>query len=291
MSLSLRKLPIKRAFTGLAGSVFAKVRVVPPQAPQPPTPKPILVHFCFNQEAGETKPTRCNCHFHITKDQAYEFVDAGQAHFLLVRNPKTPKPTKHHRAIVARQTLMDGKSLFALAAPLKPDRREAKHDSIKAGIFRDARRVLQKLLAAGAISPEEAGMSDGDLENVFEHPEAFLERISSGKRLRKAWAAVVEHWWNNLLGLHRLNMEAGQYMKGADRSTGLLVSGGYDSTKISDVDAARETDDGSVPAANHRPSFWNGAWDYSSGARPDVDQSDQDRADWTAIAHSREDTE
>ena len=130
-----RKLPAKRAFPGLTGSSLVRVRAVSPQAPQPPTKKPILVHFCFNQEAGETKPPRCNCHVHVTEAQAYEFIDAGRAHFLLVRNPKTPKLTKNHRAIVVQRHTVDGQTLYALAALLKADRRDARYAAIKAQTY------------------------------------------------------------------------------------------------------------------------------------------------------------
>lgn len=148
---------------------------------------------------------------------------------------------------------------------MKPDRRDARHAAIKIQIRLDARRILQELLAAGALSQQEAKMSDADLETLFQSPEPFLERIASRKRLRDAFAAVATHWWNNILGFHRLHAEAGQFMSGADRGTGLLESGGYDPSKISLVDAARETDDGRVAAANFRPAYWNGGWATTSG--------------------------
>jgi hypothetical protein len=267
-SAHARQLPVKRLFNGLQGSAFATLKVVPAQAPQPPTKKPILIHFCFDQEAGETKPVRCNCHVRITKDQAYEIVDAGRAQFLLVKNPRTDKLTKFHRAIVVQQHTVDGQTLFALAEPVKPDRRDAKHAAIKTEIMRDARRILQKLFAASAISPEDAVMSDVDLAQVFEHPESFLEKIAGRKRLKKSFTLIVEHWYNNILGFHRLNVEAGEFMKDADRTSGLLVSGGYDTEKIGKVDGARVTDTGRVPAAGFRKAYWNGGWVSSAGTRP-----------------------
>ena len=93
-------------------------------------------------------------------------------------------------------------------------------------------------------------------------------------------AAVVMHWWNNILGFHRLNAEAGQFMKGADRGTGVLVCGGYDPTTIDVVDGARETDDGRVAVANHRATFWCNAWDSSTGVDPrsDGDEDENDQA-------------
>jgi hypothetical protein len=267
-SAHARKFPVKRAFTGLAGSAFATLKVVPAQAPQPPTKKPILVHFCFNQEAGEMKPDRCKCHVRITKEQAYQFIDAGSAQFLLVKNPRTDKLTKFHRAIVAQQRTVDGQTLFALAEPVKPDRRDAKHAAIKIEIMRDARRVLHKLFAASVISQEDAAMSDADLVHLLGKPEPFLEKIAASKRLQKSFMSVVGHWYNNILGFHRLNMEAGEFMTGADRTSGLLVSGGYDAEKIDKVDGARVTDTGRVPAAGFRKAYWNGGWVSSAGTRP-----------------------
>jgi hypothetical protein len=269
LSSHARKLPALRAFTGLAGSPFSNLHVVPPQAPQPSPAKCIKVHFCFDQGAGETKPDRCKCTVHFTKEEAYEAVDAGRASFLLVKNPKTPKLTKNHRAIVVHQQTVDGQSLFALAAPVKPNHRDTRHEAIKDQVRQDARRILQKLLAVGAISPQDAQMTDADLEAIFQKPESFLERICARKRLRDAFAEVVTHWWNNLLGYHKLNLEAGQFMTHADRGAGELVTGGYDSTKLGEVEGARETNTGRVKTANFRKAYWNGGWTSSADTGPE----------------------
>jgi len=269
LSSHARKLPALRAFTGLSGSAFSTLRVVPPQAPQPPAKKAVLVHTCFDQQIGDIKPDRCKCSAHFTKAEAYEAVDAGRASFLLVKNPKTPKLTKNHRAIVVHQQTVDGQTLFALASPLKPNRRDMRHEAIKNKVRQDARRILQKLLSVGAISPQDAQMTDTDLEAIFQKPESFLEWISARKRLRDAFAAVVELWWNNILGYHRLHAEAGQFMSDADRGAGVLVTGGYDATKLAEVDGARETDTGRVLTANFRKQYWNGGWTSSVGTGPE----------------------
>ena len=65
-------------------------------------------------------------------------------------------------------------------------------------------------------------------------------------------------------------------MDWADASAGLVVTGGYDSAKLGIVDGAHMTDTGRVSVANHRASFWNGSWDFSTGTRPKVDQDEGD---------------
>jgi len=193
LSSHARKLPALRAFTGLAGSSFSKLHVVPPRAPQPSPAKCIKVHFCFDQGAGETKPDRCKCSVHFTKEEAYEAVDAGRASFLLVKNPRTPKLTKNHRAIVVHQHTVDGQALFAVASPVKPDRRDVRHEAIKNKVRQDARRILQKLLSVGAISPQDAQMTDTDLEAIFQKspPASGCET-----RSRPSWSTGGTTFWD-----------------------------------------------------------------------------------------------
>ena len=271
-----KRTPAKRAFVGMAGSPLAAVQSARAQAvPQNPV-KGILVHFCFNQESGESKPNRCGCVLRITKEQAYELIDAGRAHFLLVKNPKTDKLTKYHRAIVVRQTVVDGQTLYAMEKPVKVGSREKKHQYIRTSILLDARRILQKAFAAGVISQHESKISDVDLEATLEDSEKMLARLSCHKPLQGKWRLVVFHWYNNILGFQHLNVEAQKFLKWADESAGIAVTGGYDSAKLGLVDGAHMTDDGRVSVANHRASFWNGSWDYSTGARPKVDQDEGD---------------
>jgi hypothetical protein len=83
-------------------------------------------------------------------------------------------------------------------------------------------------------------------------------------------------WWGNILGFHRLSENAGHFMQSADRGTGLPITvrlkrGEKLSNKLELICGASETDDGRVAVANHRPSLWNGAWDYSTGTDPNAD--------------------
>jgi hypothetical protein len=289
-----RKAPAKRLFVGGAGSPLAAVSaaLMPVQAPPKDAVKPtVLVHFCFNQEAGESKPSRCNCAFRVSQEKAYELIDAGRAHFLLVRNPKTDKLTKFHRAIVMLPRKgLDGQTYFALAAPLKPDTREAKHKVIRNSIRLKAKRVLQKAFSAGVISQQESQIGDADLEKALENPEPTSARLSSHKRLHSLWSEAVRHWWNNILGFHHLSLDTAKFLTDADRGAGLSVTGGYDSAKIDIVTGARETDDGRVAAANFRVGYWNEGWVSSVGTSAKVDEDEGEQAERIEQEHSQEDS-
>jgi hypothetical protein len=274
--MTTRKLP-KRAFAGLLGSSFSSVSDITPQAkPKNPRTELVLVHFCFDQERSESKPGRCSCALRVSKDRSYELVDAKQADFLLVPNPKTEKLTKFHRGIVVRRAVVAGETLFAMAVLVKPDRRYVKHEKIKAEIRCKARRVLQQLFAAGAISQQESQMPDVELDRALQYPEVLLANISLCRQ-RERWLKVSLGWWGNILGFHRLSENAGQFIEDADRGTGVVVSGGYNNAKIdllkwafNEVGERIRIDDGRVPVANHKASFWSGGWDYSKGTDPRI---------------------
>jgi hypothetical protein len=279
------KKPALRAFSGLAGSPASTVIRT-----APPFKQTVVVHFCHDQQAGETKPDRCDCDLRILRNEAYELTDSDQADWLLMKT-KTEKRAKCHKAIVMRRALVNGEILFALTPSVKPSARDAKHESIKNDIKLRARRILQKLLASGTISPDVAKISDVDLEDALKHPEEFLGRIPARKNVQKHWRDLAFRWWGNVLGYLRLSENAGQFMDHADRGAGLAVSGGFNSTKVDQVDGARETDDGRVPAANHVPRYWNGGWDFSTGADPRIDYDEQDHSIFVEDAHSHDEGE
>jgi hypothetical protein len=289
MAISTRgnppKTPALRAFSRLAGSPASTVKIS-----IPPFKQTVVVHFCFDQERGELKPDRCKCDLRILRDEAYELTDSDQADWLLMKT-KTEKRAKCHKAIVMRRAIVNGETLFALTPSVKPSARDAKHESIKNDIKLRARRILQKLLAAGTISPEVAKISDVDLEGALKHPEGFLERIPARKKVRGYFQDLALRWWNNVLGYHRLSENAGKFMNDADHGAGLAVSGGFNSSKLDQVDGARETDDGRVSAANHVPRYWNGGWDFSTGADPRIDYDEEDHSKFVEYSHSHDEGE
>jgi hypothetical protein len=291
--MTVRKPPI-RAFSGLTGSSFSHATEVAPQEkPKNPRKELVLVHLCFDQERNGSKPDRCNCTLRIPKDRAYNLVDAKRADFLLVANPKTAKPTKFHRAIVVRRTVVAGETLFAVAVPVKPDRRDVRHDANKSEIRCRARRILQRLFSAGTISQLESLMPDPELDRTLQYPDAFLAKIHL-KRQRDIWSKIAFAWWGNILGFHRLSENTGRFLQDADRGAGLTVSGGYDGAKfdlsrwgLNDEGKRIRIDDGRVPVANHRASYWNGAWDHSTGADPNLEYDETDHASGVQSSHER----
>jgi len=255
--------PSKRAFAGLAGS---SLTVVSPPAPQvsKAIERNILVHFCHDQQRGDSKDGRCGCTLRITRNRAYDLVDAEQADFLLIPNPKTEKLVKFHRAIVVRRVKVGGELLFALEPPRKEDPRDKKHQQIKDRILHEARQILRKLFKSGAISHADLQMSDEDLVVAISSPDPFLAKIKSFKR---DWVKISLHFWNNILGYHRLNAEAARFLEGADHGKGRPV---YSKTGNADaISDAAENYAGRVTGANFVPRRWNGGYIYDSGSAPD----------------------
>jgi hypothetical protein len=279
----------QRAFTGLAGSPLAEVVPFPVAAvaTPPPQPKPstrglVLLHFCFDQQAGETKREHCPCEEHaerVTREVAEGYVQHGCADWLIVKNGKARTGTSlFRRAIVIRSVVIDGHKLFKVPSAWTPmdwdDRRSAKHESIKVNIRSKARQILSKLFAKGVILQEvfNTTKTDSDLDLLFEDAkksETFLHLLSDhGQRaLREKFFKVIESWWNNVLGFYRLSAAGSWFMPGAERGKGLLLMKGS-FVQIDLIDGQHETDTRRVRGANHRASFWNGAWDYSEGTDP-----------------------
>ena len=274
--MQIHKAPPKRAFSGLAGSSLSVVSTPVPQVPKT-IKKDVLVHFCFDQERGDSKDGRCGCSLRVTRNRAYELVDAKQADFLLIPNPKTEKLVKFHLGIVVRRVKVAGELLFALEPPTKPDRRDVKHQQIKGGILHEARQILRKLFKSGAISHADLQMSEEDLITAISSPDPFLAKIKSYK---KDWLKISLHWWNNALGYRHLNADVGKYLDGADHGKGLPV---YSKTGNADAisDASENYAGRVVGGANFVPRKWNGGFIYDSGSAPDkfdVDDSGEPMA-------------
>jgi hypothetical protein len=205
---------------------------------------------------------------------------AGQADFLLVKNPKTEKLTKFHRAIVMRRMIVAGEILFALDKPVKPNRRDVKHESLKTQIRLKARRILQKLLASGIISPAVAKLPDADLDSALQYPDKFLETIPARKQMQEFWREIAIEWWGNVLGYLRLSENAGKFMNDAPHAQGLVVTGGKTTARLDRLFGSRQDgddredgpahgrDSGRVSGAGGKAHFWNGGWDFSRGADP-----------------------
>jgi hypothetical protein len=277
-----QRKPAQRLQPGVAGSPFA---VIDAQKPQ----RTVLLHFCFDQQTGETKQESCPCKQRVSLEEAIEFVQQGCADWLLIKNPKSAKLVKFRRAVVVRRAVIDGEVLFAVHNnDVKINRRDKKHEQIKATIRADARTILEKLFSKGLIPQFVVRMNDAQLEDFLSHDkecEDFLTTLSTVAQ--KKWVKVVTHWWNNVLGYHKLDVHAGKFMVSADHGTGEIVFVGS-IQELGNVDAAHQTDTGRVTGANFRPHFWNEGWLYTAGSGPDNYEDDEPAESATGEESSEE---
>lgn len=257
-----RRNPAKRFFNGVAGSALARAT-----SNQVPAQRQVLLHFCFNQRAGEIRLKSCPCNQRVSLDEAVSLVKQGRADWLL--NTKSVKTTK---SIVIRSATIGGEVLFAVKPPLRSDRRNSKNEQIKDGIRTDARKIIERLVSKDVVPMGMAAISDAQLDELFQSgpSEEFIAMLGEQgqNQLRLQMISVVKDWWSNVLGYERLDVNVGQFMVEADRGKGELVTGSFGITELDRIEGAHETDTGRVPTPNFRPSYWNGGWDYSAGHDP-----------------------
>ena len=128
----------QRLFTGLDGlppeaepttvaveePVVTATAVEPAKLPITRMQDMVLLHYCFNQQAGETKKEHCKCEEHaerLTRTEAERCVNNGMVDWLVVRSAraKTGKSI-FRRAIVVRSVELDGERLFAITPRWQP---------------------------------------------------------------------------------------------------------------------------------------------------------------------------
>jgi hypothetical protein len=158
---------------------------------------------------------------------------------------------------------------------VKINRRDKKHEQIKAPIRADARAILEKLFSKGLVPQFVVTMKDAQLDDFLTHDRECKEFLTTlPAAVRKRWIKVMTHWWNNVLGYFKLDVDAGKFTISADRGTGEIVFVGS-SQELGYVDAAHQTDTGRVTGANFRPHFWNEGWLYNVGSAPDNYEDDE----------------
>lgn len=203
------------------------------------------------------------------------------ADWLITRNGRAKSGvSEFHRAIVVRSVLVDGEKLYSVDPPLALDGRKRKHEAIKRDVCDSARRLFQELFAKGVISQTDLQMSDAQLDELFGDAHILdkllgkLTEVGQNSAHRRM-VEITQHWWNNILGFQKLNIDAGRFLADADESSGLIVHVGG-SGHLDVVDGQHKIDRGRVQVANHRPSNWSGDWDYSIGSTPAVDEHNDD---------------
>jgi hypothetical protein len=293
--------PVQRAFAArLAGSPFAG----PAARTRHPDKSDVLLHYCFDQQRGETKKEHCFCEeraVRVSREVAEEYVTEGTADWLRVKNARYAKGfSEFHRAIVIRSEVVDGERLFKVPSPwtdsrpyLPAQKRQEKHEYIKAKIRGEARGILTTLFRKGVLAQDQfnAYQDDRVLDEVFENPtklDALLKFLTDQgqHKLRRQFHDKVIHWWNNILGYLRADEAQGQYMVGAPHGQGAINYAG-DCRHVELIEGKHETDTGRVGPANHKPSFWCGTWDHSKGRNPNVDETEEDRTERIIREHDR----
>jgi hypothetical protein len=182
----------------------------------------VLLHYCFNQQEGETKAEHCKCEERadrVSREEAERFVKEGEADWLIVTNARAKSGTSvFHRAIVVRRVNIEGHELFAIPSEWEMrhstavrDRRLDKHESIKVPIRAEARDILRKMFAKGLIPQYQfkALADDAALDALLnDRNNPFLPIIKDMKQKRfyDQFLDIVIHWWNNVLGFHKMNV-------------------------------------------------------------------------------------
>jgi hypothetical protein len=253
-----RKKPATKLFSGLAGSSYLR-----------PTPKKrkqtlVLLHFCFDQESGQTKTEHCVCETRAIRKpyaEALGFVEAGLSDWLIVRNARAKTGTSISRksVVVRSQIGPDGKRHFRV--PMTWQRspsgaailRLEKHEAIKSTILETGRNYFRKWFSRGWISPEVLAYEKtlDELLSKKERAEAFLcDHVQP--QIQKDFQALLTRWWNNVLGYYHLDTAVEMYMQDAGAGRGLITFvGGSSHTEL--VDAMHETDSGKARAHGTDP--------------------------------------
>jgi len=251
----------------------------------------ILLHYCFDQQAGETKKEHCFCEERaerVPRDVAEECVKDGLADWLVVKNSRAKTGTSiFRRALVIRSVVIEGRRLFAVSSKWKSKsiNRDEKHEAIKVNIRGRAKNLIRKMFSKGVIAQDvfQKLQTDTELDLLFTDVtkgREFLLMLTGQEQLwfRKQFTEIILHWWNNVLGFHRLDVDAGTIMKDAPAGVGQIVyapdSGKIDDQTRGNATVAPGKFNGDeefvdnfgrrVTAANHIPK----PWDPSGGTDP-----------------------
>jgi hypothetical protein len=251
----------------------------------------ILLHFCFDQQSGQTKNEHCFCEERAvreTHEVALSYVEMGLADWLIVRNAKAKTGTSISRkSIVIRSAVgINGKRYFKYplmwerAPSGSDDRRTEKHEAIKRQILDDGKNLFRKWFSKGWVSQAVSQTEDKELEKLFtstDEDEAFFSEHTR-PLMRKELIGVITHWWNNVLGYHHLGAAIELYAKEAEQGQGLIVAVG-DANDLDRVDGMHQTNTGLVRGPDPGTHYWNGGRASKTGTDPRRYESERDEGD------------
>ena len=180
------------------------------EASKPISDKIVLLHFCFDQRDGETKPASCRCKERVKYQVAENYVDNHRADWLRFKHWKAKDFSISHEAIVVRRMhQVDGEMIFALSRSAPPD--QVIEDS-RAALRRQARRMLIAVFMSGASGKRQLHTApDDEIDDMIENPAEFAENNLRGKNYKET-VALVKKFWNYLLAGRKLSVNQGRYM-------------------------------------------------------------------------------
>jgi hypothetical protein len=253
--------------------------IVATVAKRDPSKDKVRIHACFNLDT-ETLPDRCYCNVHLTREGADQLIAERKAVWLTVtRNGTTydihnaivviPGEIEKRKAEIRELKSPAGKAVAKFVAALRTA--QINHEISEA----DASLTKEQIIE-GLNDPEKFCT---DYPNIF--PNGFVRgnyimpftdtRVNvyrSHSRIIDCLIECVDWYWNKLLVGVKLSIHQGKFMTEAPQGMGKLVTGGYDSAKLSLVSAAHERDkDGRKvkPKGNAPDSFDKD--DKASGAQ------------------------
>src|SRR5258706_5422214 len=196
--------------------------------PKQVTDSRIKVHRCFNQTAGQEKPSSCSCKDRITFSEASAMIARGEAEWYLIRNPKKNVRVKFQRAVVA--------------CPLKSELKEQSkqlqtYRKNETNIFERFRKLIEKQVSKGDLPPAVLKISEMELRAYLGSPEKLRDTFPEFG-INPLWQKVVKlssDFWINHTDALKISEDAGRFMKLAPQGRGKVVTGGYELAQLEQI--------------------------------------------------------
>ena len=247
----------------------------------------VLVHRCFSQLDGDAKRHHCVCDEHVTPETAAAMVAMGEADYLAsFRNtPLGERPYTSLKTIVIRQTspqvahyqeqrfdqIIEKRDSVAAA------KREEQSQAQKERLVRRLKRTLNQLYNGNHISSDVCDWAHSHAVEILQNPEVIQDRL--GKESFRCVVLVAISYWSQLIddADPMLKVGQGKLIPGTGHGCGLLMTGGFDSQKLNEIDKFSDDPDNGQPAKKATgANFVPGAEVWSIGQAPDGNEWDAD---------------
>src|SRR6266436_907190 len=222
--------------------------------------KKILVHRC-NPVGPNSSDYRCDCDERITEAQANALLQSGDAEWLVTQRNR--KPYVRRNSIVIWQTR---EQLEENAAQREASKKEATRQKAVATIIKTFRSELRPdendrwsddQIVAAFETKDPAFMNLPFMNGVgakekllnatskeLAQQSSFMQEMADSGRIYAAFYEAVLAYWDKikLTKDYGLSTTKGQHLTDAERGKGFLVSGGYDESKLAQIESHRDAD-------------------------------------------------